>query len=73
MVDRMCSKVGCSREPVATLTYDYQDSLAVLGPLSLVKTPHSYDLCFIHAERMSAPKGWQVVRHTTGGEVGYRA
>lgn len=65
MVDRMCSKVGCSREPVSTLTYDYGDSMAVLGPLSLAKTPHSYDLCAIHADRMSVPRGWQVVKHTT--------
>jgi hypothetical protein len=37
--------------------------MAVLGPLSLSREPHTYDLCSIHAERMSAPQGWQVVRH----------
>jgi len=71
MVDRMCSKVGCSTEPVATLTYDYRDSMAVLGPLSIEKSPHSYDLCSIHAERLSVPKGWQVVKHSVLGDVGY--
>lgn len=63
MFDRPCSKVGCSRDAVSTLTYDYGDSMAVLGPLSLLREPHTYDLCSIHAERMSVPQGWQVIRH----------
>ena len=37
--------------------------MAVLGPLALSPEPHSYDLCGRHAERTSAPQGWQVVRH----------
>jgi len=48
---------------VATLTFDYADSMAVLGPLSLNREPHSFDLCPRHAERTSAPQGWQLVRH----------
>jgi len=48
---------------VQTLTYVYKDSMAVLGPLSLKHEPHAYDLCAIHAERLSAPQGWQIVRH----------
>ena len=63
MLDRPCTKVGCSREALATLTYDYGDSMAVLGPLSLAREPHTYDLCSIHAERLSVPQGWQVIRH----------
>ncbi len=46
-----------------TLTYDYADSLIVVGPLSPVAEPHSYDLCARHIERLSAPQGWQVMRH----------
>jgi hypothetical protein len=42
--------------------------MAVLGPLSLSSEPHTYDLCAIHAERLSAPKGWQIVRHEVFGE-----
>jgi hypothetical protein len=60
---RPCSKVACPREAVATLTYDYADAMAVLGPLSYRSEPHTYDLCEVHAERLSAPQGWQVVRH----------
>jgi hypothetical protein len=62
---RLCSKVACSHPAIATLTYDYADSMAVLGPLSLVAEPHSYDLCVKHAERLSVPQGWQVVRHVS--------
>jgi hypothetical protein len=34
---------------VATLTYDYADAMAVLGPLAIRREPHSYDLCERHA------------------------
>jgi hypothetical protein len=62
---RLCSKVACSNEAVSTLTWVYVDSMAVLGPLSGRPEPHSYDLCPRHAERLSVPQGWQVVRHVS--------
>jgi hypothetical protein len=40
----------------------YRDSTAVLGPLATLAEPHSYDLCTEHAERLTAPRGWEVVR-----------
>lgn len=49
---------------MATLTYVYQDSTAVLGPLAQLAEPHSYDLCAEHASRLTAPRGWEVVRLT---------
>ncbi|GMA89976.1 hypothetical protein GCM10025869_05050 [Homoserinibacter gongjuensis] len=52
---------------MATLTYDYADAMAVLGPLAIRREPHSYDLCERHAERLSAPQGWQIVRHVMPG------
>ena len=67
MTARLCSKVACGADAVATLTYDYADAMAVLGPLSYRPEPHSYDLCPRHAERLSAPQGWQVVRHVVVG------
>jgi len=48
---------------VATLTYAYADSTAVVGPLASFAEPHSYDLCERHALRLTAPRGWEVVRH----------
>jgi hypothetical protein len=47
---------------VATLTYAYADSTAVVGPLATYAEPHCYDLCFEHAHRLTAPRGWEVVR-----------
>jgi hypothetical protein len=69
MTGRPCSKVACIEEAVSTLTYVYADSMAVLGPLSQTAEPHSYDLCTRHADRLSAPKGWQVVRHVVLGSA----
>lgn len=51
---------------MATLTYAYADRAVVLGPLATYAEPHTYDLCLVHAERMTAPRGWEVVR--VGGE-----
>jgi hypothetical protein len=42
----------------------YADSTAVLGPLAQLAEPHSYDLCEVHAQRLTAPRGWEVVRLT---------
>lgn len=61
---RQCSRPACVRPAVATLTYVYADSTAVLGPLSTTAEPHSYDLCAEHAARLTAPRGWEVVRLT---------
>jgi hypothetical protein len=47
---------------VATLTYVYSDQTAVLGPLATFAEPHAYDLCDAHSERLSAPRGWEVLR-----------
>lgn len=47
---------------MATLTYVYADQTAVLGPLATYAEPHAYDLCDVHSERLSAPRGWEVLR-----------
>jgi hypothetical protein len=59
---RRCSKPACARAAVATLTYVYADQTAVLGPLATYAEPHCYDLCELHTDRMTAPRGWEVVR-----------
>ena len=40
----------------------YSDQTAVLGPLATYAEPHAYDLCDAHSERLSAPRGWEVLR-----------
>ncbi|MGP3922205.1 DUF3499 domain-containing protein [Streptomyces sp. 8N616] len=59
---RRCSRTACGRPAVATLTYVYADSTAVLGPLATYAEPHCYDLCAEHSDRLTAPRGWDVVR-----------
>jgi hypothetical protein len=59
---RRCSRAACGKSAVATLTYVYADSTAVVGPLAAYAEPHCYDLCPEHAHRLTAPRGWEVVR-----------
>src|SRR5215470_14329785 len=59
---RRCSRPACKRVAVCTLTYVYRDSTAVLGPLAAYVEPHCYDLCGAHADRLTAPRGWDIVR-----------
>ncbi|MDP1719660.1 MAG: DUF3499 domain-containing protein [Candidatus Nanopelagicaceae bacterium] len=66
-VGRGCSRGGCRRRAVTTLTYVYADSVAVVGPLATFAEPHAYDLCEIHGDRLTVPNGWQVIRQERSG------
>ncbi|QCU79473.1 DUF3499 domain-containing protein [Citricoccus sp. SGAir0253] len=59
---RQCSKTSCRTAAVATLTYNYADSTVVLGPMSRLAEPHTYDLCERHARTLTAPRGWEILR-----------
>jgi Protein of unknown function (DUF3499) len=65
---RRCSRAGCPYPATSTLTYAYRDSTAVLGPLANQVEPHCYDLCQSHAQTLSAPRGWEVIRLTVEQE-----
>lgn len=60
---RRCCRPGCKNPAVATLTYVYADSTAVVGPLAAASEPHSWDLCEIHSRRITAPRGWDLLRY----------
>ena len=62
---RTCFKTTCTRPAVATLTFDYDSATAVLGPLATEATPQAYDLCADHANRLTVPNGWEVIRLET--------
>ncbi|WP_343600968.1 DUF3499 domain-containing protein [Mycobacterium sp.] len=62
-VPRRCCRPGCPHYAVATLTFVYSDSTAVVGPLATARDPHAWDLCVSHAGRITAPRGWELVRH----------
>ncbi|WP_161927757.1 DUF3499 domain-containing protein [Gordonia crocea] len=66
---RQCSRPACSRPAVATLTYDYAGSTAVIGPLAGSAEPHSWDLCALHADRITVPRGWEIMRSSSGFSV----
>ena len=59
-MNRSCSRAACAGRAVATLTFDYAQQRAVLAPLASEPDPGGYDLCAQHAERLSAPRGWEV-------------
>jgi hypothetical protein len=42
----------------------------VLGPLASRSEPHGYDLCQVHAQTLSAPRGWEVIRLAVEEPVG---
>lgn len=63
-VPRRCCRPGCPHYAVATLTFVYSDSTAVVGPLATAREPHSWDLCVSHGSRITAPRGWELVRHS---------
>lgn len=62
MRSRPCCRITCSRRAEFTLTFDYRDRMAALGPLAFRAEPHSYDLCAFHAARTSVPEGWTLVK-----------
>lgn len=62
-------RTACDRPAVATLTYVYADSTAVVGPLATYAEPHSYDLCDVHSDRLTAPRGWEVLRLPSDDDV----
>jgi hypothetical protein len=43
-----------------TLTYQYSLAQVWLDELAGDRDPHAYDLCHRHADRLTAPQGWQV-------------
>ena len=59
---RRCSRTACGLPATTTLTYVYADQTAVVGPLATYAEPHAYDLCDRHSQRLSAPRGWEVLR-----------
>jgi hypothetical protein len=61
-IQRRCSRTACGAQATTTLTFVYADQTAVVGPLATYAEPHAYDLCEMHAQRLSAPQGWEVIR-----------
>ena len=54
---------------MATLTYAHSQAVAFIGPLTPAEEPHSWDLCGDHADRITPPVGWRLVRQFEEPEV----
>lgn len=65
---RVCSRPTCNQPAVASLTYDYAEATAVLGPLPTQREPHAFELCEKHVNNFTAPRGWQVIQLATNFE-----
>ena len=63
---RLCSRSGCNLSAAKTLIYIYSESTAVLGPLSTFAEPHAFDFCLEHSDKLTVPKGWNVIKHDSG-------
>ncbi|WP_240613421.1 DUF3499 domain-containing protein [Brachybacterium endophyticum] len=69
MPARDCSKTGCADPAVSSLTFVYEDSTLVVGPLARTADPNAYDLCETHAARMTPPRGWEMIRVTGSADA----
>ncbi|MGO1398554.1 MAG: DUF3499 domain-containing protein [Brevibacterium yomogidense] len=65
---RLCAKAGCGVTARFTMTYVHADATVVVGPLATRAEPGALDLCRHHASRMTAPRGWELLRLDIGEE-----
>lgn len=57
-MSRHCARPGCNASAEATLTFDYDERTAWVELLAEEGHPMAYDLCEVHADRLSVPVGW---------------
>jgi hypothetical protein len=57
---RICAKMRCGHEPVATVSLRYGDREVVVDDLHPERDPNLLDLCREHVARMTPPVGWRV-------------
>jgi len=69
---RSCARPGCGDPATATFGYDYAERTVFLDPLADEAHPASYDVCRRHADNLSVPRGWQLVRSGSGAQFGGR-
>lgn len=65
---RSCARTACRWPAAATLSYRYATQEVWLADLD-VDHPSTYDLCPHHAERLTVPRGWQLIDLRSAGEA----
>ena len=54
---RLCSRPGCAEPAGAALAFQYATRTVWLEDLG-EPDPHTIDMCTMHADRLSPPRGW---------------
>jgi hypothetical protein len=44
------------------LTFSYADRTVVVGPLSPGRSEAGQDLCLVHSQSLTVPRGWELLR-----------
>jgi hypothetical protein len=57
---RICAKMRCGAEPVATVALAYAARQVIVADLMADRDPNLLDLCREHVERLTPPVGWAV-------------
>ena len=57
-----CSRPGCNQRAIALVVYAYRDLNVEVGPVKNDPPAGSHQLCQTHLDRLSVPKGWQLIR-----------
>ncbi len=54
---RLCTRPGCAESATASLSFHYASRELWIEDLG-ERQPHTIDLCTMHADRISPPRGW---------------
>jgi hypothetical protein len=66
---RACARPACGDVATATFVYDYGARTTWLDRLSAERHPMAYDLCPLHADTLSVPRGWRLVDRRGGAPL----
>lgn len=59
-MSRSCARPTCSVSAAATMSYDYESQVVWIEGLHPESHPMTHDLCAVHADRSTPPKGWEL-------------
>jgi hypothetical protein len=57
---RICAKMRCGAEPVATVSLAYAARQVIVADLAAERDPNLLDLCREHVDRLTPPVGWDL-------------
>ena len=57
---RSCAKKPCGAQPEATIALVYERQTVVVADLLPERDPNLMDLCRVHADRLTAMRGWVI-------------